>query len=356
MNDINYKWLESARLLRKKTQKETAEALGISQGKLSKAERGDQNLPALTLSKLADFYDVPVDYFCQEWDPTPVAHIFFRRKVTISTKIIDSISEEVRRRKCAIDELMRAVDLPEYDLGFYPLQDGMTIENVVAKIRYKLKCINGPLTELSKRLENHGIIIQMFDFGTDKMDGMTTVTSHGRKVIFLNSLMPNDRIRFSLAHELGHLVMHIDDIPNDERDVEDEANKFASQLLMPSSEIKLQLYNLNINKLMDLKQRWKVSMRALVKRAYDLGTITPETYRNFQIIFSKRGYNKIEPVMLQPERITILENVVKLYQEELGYNDHDLMRIMRLNKNDYFSWFSTQRKPFIISINKSLLK
>ena len=110
MNDINYKWLESARLLRKKTQKETAEALGISQGKLSKAERGDQNLSALTLSKLADFYDVPVDYFCQEWDPTPVAHIFFRRKVTISTKIIDSISEEVRRRKCAIDELMRAVD------------------------------------------------------------------------------------------------------------------------------------------------------------------------------------------------------------------------------------------------------
>lgn len=139
MSDSSYKWLESARLLRQKTQKDAAAVAGISQGKLSKAERGDQTLPDETLRILADYYDVPFDYFFQEWDSTPIGHVFFRRRVTISSKIVDSISEEIRRRKCAIDELLKVVDLPEYDLGFYPLEDGMTIEKAVSMVRYKLK-------------------------------------------------------------------------------------------------------------------------------------------------------------------------------------------------------------------------
>ena len=352
MSDSSYKWLESARLLRQKTQKDAAAVAGISQGKLSKAERGDQTLPDETLRILADYYDVPFDYFFQEWDSTPIGHVFFRRRVTISSKIIDSISEEIRRRKCAIDELLKVVDLPEYDLGFYPLEDGMTIEKAVSMVRYKLKCINGPLTNLAKRLENHGIIIQMFDFGTDKMDGVSTVTGHGRKIIFLNSLMSNDRIRFSLAHELGHMVLHIDDIPGEDRDVEEEANNFASQLLMPANEIKPQLYNLTFNKLMDLKQRWCVSMRALVKRAVDLNTMNLTSYRNFQINFSKKGYTKMEPGQLSPEPMTILDDVIKLYKSELGYSEEDLMKVMVMKRNDYYSWFSSQRKPMIIRLNR----
>lgn len=60
MSNLSYKWLESARLLRQKTQKDAASVAGISQGKLSKAERGDQTLPDETLRILADYYDVPL--------------------------------------------------------------------------------------------------------------------------------------------------------------------------------------------------------------------------------------------------------------------------------------------------------
>lgn len=350
MDDLCYKWIETARLLRRKTQKEVAEEVGISQGKLSKAERGDQMLPADILKKLSVCYNIPLDFFYQEWDATPVAHIFFRRKVTIPSKIIDSISAEVRRRKCIIDNLMSAIDLPEYDLGYYPLKDGMSIDTVTENVRYKLRCVNGPLTDLSKRLENHGIIIQTFDFGTEKMDGLTTVTSHGRKVIFLNSQMPNDRIRFSLAHELGHLVMHLDDVPNEDRDVEKEADYFASQLLMPANEIRSQLYNLNVTKLIQLKQRWRVSMRALIRRAMDLGTISPDAYRNFQILFSKKGYNKNEPATISQEPSSVIKNVIKLYQDELGYNDAEMMQMMNLSPKDYYLWLESPRKPRFIAL------
>lgn len=351
MDNLNYKWLESARLLRCKTQKEVAEAVGISQGKLSKAERGDQTLPDEFIQKLAYYYDVPSAFFSQEWDQTPISHLYYRRKIAIPVKIIDSIQEEVRRRKCAIDELLKAVDLPDYDLGFYHLDGETTIEEVASIIRYKLRCVNGPLTDLAKRLEKHGIIIQMFNFGTDKMDGISTVTEHGRKIIFLNNMMSNDRIRFSLAHELGHMVLHMEDIPDKSRDPEKEANNFASQLLLPSNEVKPQLYNLTLNKLIDLKQRWRVSMRAILKRALDLGTIDSVTYRNFQIRFSKNGYTKQEPGILPFEPATILNEVINLYKSELDYDDNDLMKLMVMNKRDYYSWFTSQRKPTIIRLS-----
>ena len=92
-------------------------------------------------------------------------------------------------------------------------------------------------------LENNGIIVISMVFGTDKMDGLSSITNKGRRVVFLNSRMPSDRIRFSLAHELGHIIMHLDDIIPDNRDEEDEANTFASEFLMPSNDIKPLLYN-----------------------------------------------------------------------------------------------------------------
>ena len=357
MYNLKYKWIESARLLRKKTQKEVADAVGISQGKLSKAEQGLQELSEDYLTKLSLYYDLPLSYFEQEWDnETICGQLLFRRKVNVSAKVIDSICEDIRRRKSAIDRLMNAVDIPEYDLGFFSLDDSEDIDRVAMSVRFTLRCINGPLTDFAKRLENHGIIVQAFDFGTDKMDAISTITIHGRKVIFLNDQMPNDRIKFSLAHELGHIIMYIDDysrlISDKDRDIESEADRFASQLLMPKDEIKPQLYYLNINKLMALKQKWHVSMRALVKRAFDLNTITHEQYRNFQIIFSKKGFNKKEPIELPSENISIIENVVKLYQTELNYSDEDMMKVLSLNESDYYEWFKTRRKPFSITFKR----
>ena len=357
MNNLRYKWIESARLLRKKTQKEVADAIGISQGKLSKAEQGLQELSNDVLTKLSLYYDLPLSYFEQEWDnETTCGQLLFRRKVSVPAKIVDSIYEDIRRRKAAIDRLLNAVETPEYDLGFFPLEESNDIKHIATTIRFSLRCINGPLTDFAKRLENHGIIVQSFDFGTEKMDAISVVTLHCRKIIFLNDRMPNDRIKFSLAHELGHIVMHIDDITNinsnKNRDIEAEADKFASQLLMPEDEIKSQLYYLNLNKLMALKQRWLVSMRALIKRALDLGTITQEQYRNFQIIFSKKGFNKTEPIELPSENISVLENVIKLYQTELNYNDEDLMKILFLNESDYYEWFKMKRQKLSISFKR----
>ena len=87
-------------------------------------------------------------------------------------------------------------------------------------------------------------------------------------------------------------------------------------------------------------------MRALIRRAKDVGAINQDEYRRFQILFSKKGFNKNEPVLLPVEQPTLLSETLDLYKSELGYSDHDLMQIMRIGPRDYKLWFGD--KPKII--------
>lgn len=351
MSNINFTLLETARLLRQKTQREVVEAIGISQAFLSKAEHGLQELPVDIMDKLYDYYDLPETFFLRSEGVSPLGHLYYRKKLTITNKVIDSFVAKVKIFKVIIDDLMSAVELPKYTLGNYVPNENLSAKEIARKIRYELKVYNGAVPNLSTLLENNGIIIIRFDFGTDKIDGLTTITDSDRKVMFINNQMPNDRIRFSMAHELGHLVMHLGNPPCSSDDAERQADEFASEFLMPEEEIRPMLLNVNIQTLGMLKRKWRVSMHALVRRAKDLETITYQQYRNLQMYFSKKGYTKSEPIPLPLENPTMWDETLKLYRDELGYSDEDLMSVMRINKNDFTSWFSP--KPRLISLFRS---
>ena len=351
MSNINFTLLETARLLRQKTQKEVVEAIGISQASLSKAEHGLQELPVDIMDKLYDYYDLPETFFLRSEGVSPLGHLYYRKKLTITNKIIDSFVAKVKIFKAIIDDLMSAVELPKYTLGNYVPNENLSAKEIARKIRYELKVYNGAVPNLSTLLENNGIIIIRFDFGTDKIDGLTTITDSDRKVMFINNQMPNDRIRFSMAHELGHLVMHLGNPPCSSDDAERQADEFASEFLMPEEEIRPMLLNVNIQALGMLKRKWRVSMHALVRRAKDLETITYQQYRNLQMYFSKKGYTKSEPIPLPLENPTMWDETLKLYRDELGYSDEDLMSVMRINQRDFASWFSP--KPRLISLFRS---
>ena len=349
MNNINFSLLETVRLLRQKTQKEVAEAVGISQSSLSKAEHGLQELPRDIMEKLCKYYDFPETFFMRSEGISPLGHLYYRKKLTVTNKIIDSFVAKVKIFKAIIDELMSAVELPEYTLGNYIPNENLSAKEIARNIRYKLKVFNGAVPNLSTLLENNGVIIIRIDFGTDKIDGLTTITDSDKKVMFINNQMPNDRIRFSMAHELGHLVMHLENPPCSSDDAERQADEFASEFLMPEEEIFPMLQNLNVQILGILKRKWRVSMHALVRRARDLDAITYQQYRNLQIYFSKKGYSRIEPIPLPVEHPTMWEETLNLYRNELGYTDEDLMSVMRINKADFINWFVC--KPKVIPMN-----
>lgn len=353
MSPYNYDLLETARHLRQFTQKEVAKEAGMSQSWLSKAEHGVQELPEEIMQRLADLYELPLEFFLNGNAVTPVGHLYYRKRLTISEKVIDSFVAKIQIIKGIVDELMTSVELPEYKLNCYnPLE--YSPKEIADRVRYDLCIARGPIPNLTKLLEDNGVIIIKLDFGTDKIDGLTTVTASNRKIMFINEQMPNDRIRFSLAHELGHLVMHIERTPHSIETVEDEADMFASQFLMPESEISPFLKELDLSILAQLKRRWRVSMRALIRKAKDVGAINQDEYRSFQILFSKKGFNKNEPIMLPIEYPTLLSETLNLYKNELGYSDFDLMQIMRIGQKDYLSWFGEKPKTVHLFATNSL--
>lgn len=350
-NNINWSLLEVARNLRMCTQKSVSEATGISQAALSKAERDIQPLSEEAFVNLCRYYDMPIDFFCQQSN-APLGHLYFRRKLTISDKVIDSFLAKVRIFTMIVDELTDGVELPEYDLENYRVSEESSPSDIADKIRYDLKIYQGAMPNMVDTLEAHGIIIIPFDFGTDKIDGLSTITQKNHVLMFINRTMPNDRIRYSMAHELGHIVMHLEHAPRKASSVEDEADEFASELLMPGLEMKKQLQDLRLDTLPILKKKWKVSMRALIRRAKDMECITEQQYRNFQIYFSKHGYNKREPINLPAEVPAMWKDILSLYKEEWSYTDQQLMNIMHVNDRDYKQWVTPW--PRIIDMQRMM--
>lgn len=78
----------------------------------------------------------------------------------------------------------------------------------------------GPVNDLVQTLEAAGIIVVMMDFETSRVDAIGRWIPGLPPIFCVNQNIPKDRLRFTLAHELGHMIMHDAASP----EMEDEAN------------------------------------------------------------------------------------------------------------------------------------
>lgn len=141
-------------------------------------------------------------------------------------------------------------------------------------------------------------------------------------LFFVNDALTPDRERLTLAHELGHLVMH----RSPSATMEDEAFEFAGEFLMPAREIQPFLGNLTLPRLAALKAEWRVSMAALITHATRLGAITERQARYLWMQMSKAGYRQREPAELDfsKEEPRLLGDLFDLHRDEFGYSITDL--------------------------------
>jgi Zn-dependent peptidase ImmA (M78 family) len=176
--------------------------------------------------------------------------------------------------------ITRSLNNTQPKLPFYQVTEKQTPQKIAALIRKKWHITQPVINNLSKIIEQQGISISSFNFGTERVDSRSILTDDKYPIIFINSSLSGDRQRFSLAFELAHLIMHTYAIVPHQRDINHEANLFAAELLMPAKEI-LKDFNQDITLplLGGLKLKWKVSMIALLYRADDLGLLTPNQKR-----------------------------------------------------------------------------
>jgi Zn-dependent peptidase ImmA (M78 family) len=167
--------------------------------------------------------------------------------------------------------------------------------------------------------------------------------------------MPSDRRRFTLAHEIGHLVMHRFPSPT----MEQEANEFAACLLMPANDIRSAFIGrrIDLSLLGALKQEWRVAMSSLLMRAANLGFVTSGQQ---QYLFKQFNALKIrlrEPVQYDfpQEEPTIMPRIFDVHQNALKYSAEDLCKMLHAFPNQIrdlygvsFEDYETPRSKFTI--------
>jgi Zn-dependent peptidase ImmA (M78 family) len=121
-------------------------------------------------------------------------------------------------------------------------------------------------------------------------------------VIVVTATPAGDRRRFSVAHELGHLVLH-QVSEGSLHTVEQQADAFAAAFLLPEAAMrKVLVPPITLTTLADLKARWGMSLQALIRRALVLECLTPSQYRSLYAQLGARGWRTHEPVAVPVER------------------------------------------------------
>lgn len=169
------------------------------------------------------------------------------------------------------------------------------IENLAEEVLRKAEIENAPIL-LNKIARYYNLEITRQD-GDDSISGMLINTGSGSAIIGINRNHHPNRQRFTLAHEIGHFLLHKfdgihfdgkntglqinfrDSVSSTGEDVlEKEANLFAAELLMPRKFLEEDMANISLDLLdkddktiKNLATKYKVSVRAMTFRLSNLG-------------------------------------------------------------------------------------
>lgn len=327
---INHRQLIFAREYRGYSQTDLASQIkGLSQSNLSKFEKGIGLISDDLFQRIINFLDFPEKFFT-EHIVNNAENAHFRKRANLSKKEILMIENSTKLIGYIIDQMSLSVEYPNNLIRSIDVEEGFSPETIAKFIRKNLGLQDNPVRDIIGLMEKNGIIVVELETNCEEFDGVSFMTDNGYSVIIINKSFSNDRKRFTIAHELGHLIMHSTSLIPDYRNKEDEANKFASEFLMPEIAIKNSLHRLRLSHLTDLKRVWLTSMASILRRAKDLGCISLEKYKNFNIEMSRNGYRKNEPVNVYIDEPSIFSKAYKLHKEELNYSNEELSNAFSL--------------------------
>lgn len=293
-------------------QGDLARNLGVSQALLSSVETHRRAPTDRLLSALRFHLGVSPDYFDEQIDFYKPGALLYRQARTGATtanqvaavfSILAHYARKTYPDTCS--------DLPEIDVPGASLSLA-EVETAAEKTRQYFGIPSGePVRNVTDLLHQHGIVVVAFpeELSAEwSCDGVSTNDKVDPTVIAMNRNRPGDRYRFSLAHELGHLVLHRENHRSDVPEMEKEANQFAGAFLMPPELVADSLTeDSTLATYAELKGQWGYSIAAIVRRAHDLGIIDDARYRSLRVQISGRGWNYEEPgdVLLENLHTTI---------------------------------------------------
>lgn len=335
MENFKTNMLVLGREARGMTQVELAQKLGMEQGTLSKIELEVCVFPKKSYELLCEVLNFPLTFFFANHSKFSANTFYYRRKSKTPVKVLNQVEAKMNIYKMHIEKLLQSVELTEINLPSWDVLESGSPENCANYLREYWRVPKGKIVDLTRLLEHHGIIVVQMDLSNVQVDALSMFTNRQQPIIFINQAMPADRQRFNLAHELGHLLMHFAEPVSEDRNKEEEAMSFASNFLMPKNDVLPNLTSLNLSKLADLKQYWKVSMAALLMRAKKLGTVTENQYQYLWKQMAMNGNKTQEPVFFKKEEPSLLKEMIRLHLEELSYSESELASVLLMYEDEF---------------------
>lgn len=338
-NKFNAEMLVLAREYRGLTQGEVAAKTRFAQAKIAKIEGGMQaDVSAEEIACFARALDFPIEFFFQNEERIGYGSsaYYYRKKADLTAQDRKKIHGLVNILRINIKRLLSSVDieskrrLPRFYLDDY----GGSPQKVARALRAFWQLPDGPVKDVTRTIESAGVFVLPCKFGTRAMDATSLWLAEMPPLIFVNENLPGDRWRFTLCHELAHLVAH--EVPCET--MEDEADNFAAEFLMPESEIRPHFHRmqpLRIPALANLKSFWKVSIAALVERAHDLGFLTDNQRRHMYVVMSRLGYRSrdraAEPNPIPREEPRSHKSLLRMHATDLDYSQEELAKLLKIN-------------------------
>lgn len=219
----------------------------------------------------------------------------FRKQRTTPVSVISQVLARGTLLSSFIDRLDEELHLPRVSFPDIPAVSAQEIEEAAEEARRHWGLGSGPISSMMRVVENAGAVVGFFGGISERVDALSI--DRRRPLIIRSEAKPAAcRLRFDLAHECGHLIMHRG-VETGDKVTEDQANRFASAFLLPRSAFIHEFPRgrlLNWSAIYNLKLRWKVSASAIIRRAYDLRIISADQYRAGYIHLSKTGQKKSE--------------------------------------------------------------
>jgi len=233
------------------------------------------------------------------------------------------------------------VDLPALDIpdvlgntNYRQLRDE-DIESIALDLRAQWQLGEGPCSNVIEVMEQIGIVMGAIEIGTSKLDGLCSWSPIDDRphVLLANDKMSFFRRQMDAAHELAHAVLHrsvtADELKKDLRFIESQAFRLASAFLMPSTSYPLEVRSPSLATMVALKERWRVSVKAQIKRLSDLEIIPPDHATNLYKLYSAKGWARGEPLDDQwsPDQPHMLSDALNLMVENDVRNKEDLLSV-----------------------------
>jgi Zn-dependent peptidase ImmA (M78 family) len=309
--------LRVARERRGLTKDALAQRCAVTRRTVTDWEGGRVDAPPV--DRIAAALDFPRSFFLRDDpDDLPPDAVSFRALTAMSQRQVRKVlanAELVLEFAAWLDERYRTpeVDVPSIsDLTVSERESVPSPVDGAAAVRAIWGLGARPIRDMLALLESRGVYV--FGLAADEREvDAFSFWQGGRPYVFVNATKSAERVRFDLAHELGHLCLHRGVPTCRNRRFELAANAFAAAFLMPGDGLLPQLTGPpRLADVLTLKAHWRVSALAMIRRLHQLGRLSDWQYRSWLIDFSERGYRTSELDGLPHEQSSLLRQVLAL--------------------------------------------